>query len=70
MKKIIFEDLLNFTKNVLNKAGLDIYSKNAVAEGLAEKNKAIEEKAMENAKKRKSEEEKLESKEENTKTEK
>ena len=36
MKKIIFEDLLNFTKNVLNKAGLDIYSKNAVAEGLCE----------------------------------
>ena len=43
---------------------------NAVAEGLAEKNKAIEEKAMENAKKRKTEEEKSGSKEETTKTEK
>jgi small subunit ribosomal protein S2 len=42
----------------------------AVAEGLAEKNKAMEEKAMENAKKAKTEKQEKESKEENTKTEK
>ena len=42
----------------------------AVAEGLTEKNKAMEEKAMENAKKAKAVKEKKESKEETTKTEK